>query len=149
MISKYLKYIILLAFLATVIIYYNKSADYEMKQSAEDLYNNIEFEGYITGFKRSDNHAFGVIYLKLTKRNVSEFDKILKKGIYPYKIKGNIGELYCTVSIERKKGDFIKLISNHETVYYNPQNSNKEKGSIFIIKDPYNIDFVRRYTKFK
>lgn len=145
---KYLKYIILLVFLVVLVIYYNKSSDAEMKQLAEYLHNNVEFEGYVSGFEQSDNHAFGIIYLKLTKSNVQEFDKTLKRGIYTYKIKGNIAELYCTVSIERKKGDIVKLISNKETIYYNPQNS-KEEGSLFIIVDPYNIDFVKQHTMFK
>lgn len=145
---KYLKYVILLAFLAVVIIYYNKSSDAEMKQSAEYLRNDVEFEGYVTGFEQSSNHAFGVIHLKLTKSNIQEFNKALKRGIYPYRIKGDVAELYCTVSVERKKGDVVKLVSNKEIIYYNPQNS-KEEGSIFIIIDPYNIDFVKEHTMFK
>ncbi len=144
---KYLKYVILLAFLAVVIIYYNKSSDAEMKQSAEYLRNDVEFEGYVTGFEQLSNHAFGVIYLKLTKSNIQEFNKALKRGIYPYRIKGDVAELYCTVSVERKKGDVVKLVSNKETIYYNPQNS--KEGSIFIIIDPYNIDFVKEHTMFK
>jgi hypothetical protein len=145
---KYLKYIILLTFLMVLIIYYNKSANIEMKQSADYLHNNVEFEGYVTGFEQSNNHAFGVIHLKLTKSNTSEFNKTLKRGIYPYKIKGDTAELYCTVSVERKKGDIIKLISNTQTVYYNLQNI-REEGSIFIVTDPYNIDFVKKNTLFK
>lgn len=145
---KYLWYIILLGSFVAVIIYYNKSSDVAMKQSAKHLQNNVEFEGYVTGFEQSDNHAFGVIHLKLTKSNTREFNKVIKEGIYPYRIKGNIAELYCTVSVERKKGDIVKLISEEETVYYNPQNS-KEEGSIFIITDPYNIDFVKEHTVFK
>lgn len=145
---KYLKYFILLAFLIVVVIYYNKSSDIAMKQSAQYLHNDIEFEGYVTSFEQSNNHAFGIIRLKLTKSNVKEFNKTIEKGIYPYKIKGDIAELYCTVSVERKEGDNVKLISNQQTVYYNPQNS-KEEGSIFIIVDPYNIDFVKEHTMFK
>lgn len=145
---KYFKYIILLGFLVAVVIYYNKRSAIAMRQSADYLHNNIEFEGYVTGFEKSDNHAFGVIHLKLTKSNVTKFDKKIENGIYPYKIEGNIAEVYCTVSVERKKGDIVRLVSNNETIYYNPQNSN-EKGSIFIILDSYNINFVKEHTIFK
>ncbi|MBL3549459.1 hypothetical protein [Chryseobacterium sp. KMC2] len=145
---KYLWYTILLGFFVVVIIYYNKSSDVVMKQSVDYLRNNIEFVGYVTGFEQSDNHAFGVIHLKLTKSNTQEFNKIIKGGIYPYRIKGDIAELYCTVSVERKKGDIVKLISKEQTIYYNPQNT-KEEGSIFIITDPYNINFVKEHTVFK
>jgi hypothetical protein len=145
---KYLWYIVLLGCFVAIIIYFNKSSDVAMKQSADYLHNNVEFEGYVTGFEQSNNHAFGVIHLKLTKSNTQEFNKTLNKGIYPYRIKGDIAELYCTVSIERKKGDIVKLISNDETIYYNPENSNEE-GSIFIIVDPSNINFVTKNTVFK
>ncbi|MCJ7932442.1 MAG: hypothetical protein MUW56_02095 [Chryseobacterium sp.] len=145
---KYLWYIILLGFFVAIIIYYNKSSDIATKQSVQYLRNNVEFEGYVTGFEQSDNHAFGVIHLKLTKSNTQEFNKVIKEGIYPYRIKGDIAELYCTVSVDRKKGDIVKLVSEEQIVYYNPQNS-KEEGSIFIITDPYNIDFVKEHTVFK
>nr|WP_315035465.1 hypothetical protein [uncultured Chryseobacterium sp.] len=145
---KYLWYIILLGAFVTVIIYYNKSSDATMKKSEEYLHNSIEFEGYVTGFEQSNNHSFGVVHLKLTKSNTKEFNKIIKKGIYPYRIKGDMAELYCTISVERRKGDIVKLVSNEQTIYYNPKNS-KEEGSIFIIVDPYNIDFVKKHTMFK
>ncbi|MGI9581926.1 hypothetical protein ACR1PO_11985 [Chryseobacterium sp. RRHN12] len=145
---KYLWYIILLGFFVAVIIYYNKSSDIATNQSVQYLRNNVEFEGYVTGFEQSNNHAFGVIHLKLTKSNTKEFNKVIKGGIYPYRIKGDIAELYCTVSVDRKKGDIVKLISEEQIVYYNPQNS-KEEGSIFIITDPYNINFVKEHTVFK
>jgi len=145
---KYLWYVILLGFLIAVVIYYNRSSDVAMKKSSEYLHNNVEFEGCVTGFEQSDNHAFGVIHLKLTKSNTPEFNKIIKNGIYPYRIKGDIAELYCTVSVERKKGDIVKLVSNEQTIYYNPQDS-KEEGSLFIITDTYNIAFVKKNTMFK
>lgn len=145
---KYLRYVILLGVLVAVVIYYNRSSDVAMKKSSEHLHNNVEFEGYVTGFEKSDNHAFGIIHLKLTKSNTPEFNKVIKEGIYPYRIKGDIAELYCTVSVERKKGDIVKLISNEQTVYYNPQYS-KEEGSVFIITDTYNIAFVNEHTAFK
>jgi hypothetical protein len=145
---KYLRYVILLGFLVAVVIYYNRNSDVAMKKSSEYLHNNVEFEGYVTGFEQSDNHAFGVIHLKLTKSNTPEFNKIIKNGIYPYRIKGDIAELYCTVSVERKKGDIVKLVSNEQKIYYNPQDS-KEEGSLFIITDTYNIAFVKKNTMFK
>ena len=145
---KFLRYVVLLGFLVAVVIYYNRSSDVAMKKSSEYLHNNVEFEGYVTGFEQSDNHAFGVIHLKLTKSNTPEFNKIIKNGIYPYRIKGDIAELYCTVSKKKKKGDIVKLVSNEQTIYYNPQDS-KEEGSLFIITDTYNIAFVKKNTMFK
>ncbi|MDO5614807.1 MAG: hypothetical protein Q4G16_01360 [Cruoricaptor ignavus] len=119
-----------------------------MKESQIYLYNNVEFEGYVTNFERSNNHSFGIIQLKVIKSNTLDFDKKIETGIYPYKIKGDIAEIYCTVSVDRKKGDVVKVISNNETVYYNPERGNEE-GSIFIITDPYNIKFVKKNSSFK
>lgn len=144
---RYLWFIILLGFFGAAIMYFNKISDIANKQSAEYLRNNVEFEGYVTGFEQSNNHAFGVIHLKLTKSNVEEFNKTITKGIYPYIIKGDVAEIFCTVT-ETKEGDFVKVISNEQTVYYNPQNT-EEVGSLFIITDPYDINFVKKHTVFK
>lgn len=144
---KYLWYILLFGFLIGIVTLYNRSSDDIRKQSLEYLQNNVEFEGVILGYQRSDNHSFGVIQLKITRSNVTEFNKTLEKGVYPYRIKGNIAELYCTVSIERKKGDSVKVISNNQTIYYNPSTS-EEKVDIHIINDLYDINFIRKHTIF-
>jgi hypothetical protein len=147
---NYLKYIILLGFLVTVIIYYNKSADAEMKQSADYLRNNVEFRGYVTGFEQSDNHAFGVIHLKLTKSNIREFNKTLKKGIYPYRIKGDIAELYTEIPDGLQKSDTYIVNSNTRTYSFTEKIDNKSYTSeLYIILDLYNIDFVKEHTVFK
>ncbi|KUY30523.1 hypothetical protein ATB96_14930 [Elizabethkingia ursingii] len=145
---KYLKYLILFSFFIGIIIYYTKSSDIAMKESAEYLRNNVEFEGYVTGFEQSNNHAFGIIRLQLTKWNTQNFNREIKEGIFPYRIEEGVAELYCTVSVERKKGDIVNLISNKQTIYYNPQDS-KEEGNIYIITDPVDINFVRKNTEFK
>ncbi|OPB73655.1 hypothetical protein [Elizabethkingia ursingii] len=119
-----------------------------MKESAEYLRNNVEFEGYVTGFEQSNNHAFGIIRLQLTKWNTQNFNREIKEGIFPYRIEEGVAELYCTVSVERKKGDIVNLISNKQTIYYNPQDS-KEEGNIYIITDPVDINFVKKNTEFK
>ncbi|AQX07991.1 hypothetical protein BBD34_04740 [Elizabethkingia ursingii] len=145
---KYLKYLILFSFFIGIIIYYTKSSDIAMKESAEYLRNNVEFEGYVTGFEQSNNHAFGIIRLQLTKWNTQNFNREIKEGIFPYRIEEGVAELYCTVSVERKKGDIVNLISNKQTIYYNPQDS-KEEGNIYIITDPVDINFVKKNTEFK
>ncbi|MFP3591982.1 hypothetical protein [Chryseobacterium sp. SIMBA_038] len=114
----------------------------------KEMKNNVEFVGNIISFQKSSNHAFGIIRLKIIKKNIKNFDEILDKGIYPYKIKDKIAELYCTVSVDRKVGETVKVVSNDGVVYYNPSNS-REEGSLFIIDDPYNIDFVKMNTIFR
>jgi hypothetical protein len=89
-----------------------------------------------------------VIELKLIRSSVREFDQKIKGGIFPYKIKGGIAELYCTVPIESKVGGLVKLVSKDCTIYFNPQKS-KEEGSLYIITSPYDIFFVKENTIFK
>lgn len=145
---KYLRYIILLIVFISMVFYCNRQSDKKTKNSDDLLNNSIVFEGTITKFQASTNHAFGIIQLKLIRSSIKEFDKEIKEGIYPYKIKGDTAELYCTVSIERKLGDLVKFVSKDHTIYFNPQNS-KDEGSLFIITDPYNISFVKENTVFK
>ncbi|MFP3507879.1 hypothetical protein, partial [Burkholderia sp. SIMBA_062] len=78
----------------------------------KEMKNNVEFVGNIISFQKSSNHAFGIIRLKIIKKNIKNFDEILDKGIYPYKIKDKIAELYCTVSVDRKVGETVKVVSN-------------------------------------
>lgn len=120
----------------------------EHKKSNEDLLNDIQFEGVIVKIKKSSNHAFGIIGLKITKTNVREFNDIAQKGIFPYKLRGDIAEVYCTISVERKLNDTVKVISNNQTIYYNPLFS-KEEGSLSVITDFFNINFVKENSIFK
>ncbi|SIT19092.1 hypothetical protein [Chryseobacterium gambrini] len=147
---KYLWYIILLALFVVFIIYYNKSSDVAMKQSEQYLKNNVEFEGYVTGFEQSNNHAFGVIHLKLTKSNVQKFNKTIKNNIYPYRIQGTIAELYTTIPDGLQKLDVYKVSSNtHQYTITYKSNNKSYTSDLYIIKDPYNIDFVKENTIFK
>lgn len=145
---KYLKFILLLGLLILVVIYYNKSSDIRMRESKELLKNNIVFEGKVLDFKRSNNHAFGIIKLEVIESNVKVFNKTLEKGIYPYRIENGIAEVYCTVLTKRKRGDIIKVVSDDQMIYYNPLKS-KERGDLFIIVDLYNINFVKNNTSFE
>lgn len=145
---KYLSYIVLLIIFICMVFYFLKQSNKEARKSNDYLNNNIVFEGTITNIRRSTNHAFGIIELKLIRSSVKEFDEKIEEGIYPYKIRDGKAELYCTVSIERKLGDSINVVSKDHTIYFNPQNSNEE-GSLYILHDPYNISFIKENTMFK
>lgn len=140
--------IIILLFLALLLFVLFKISKKELEENEALMNNNVEFEGIVTNTKVSGNHAFGIIELKLNKSNVADFNKKINEGIYPYKVEGNIAEIYCTVSIERKKGDTVKVKSNEEMVYYNFGIS-KEVGDIYIVTDSNNIDFVMKNSIFK
>lgn len=140
---KYLRYIILFTLFVIFIIFYSKSSN----NSDEYLKNNIKFEGYVTGFKQSNNHAFGIIYLKITKSNVKEFDNMKGQKIYPYRIKENVAELYTTIPDGLQKFDIYKIDSNKGEYSVTYRIENKSYTSkLYIIKDPLNINFIKKYT---
>ncbi|UIR57747.1 hypothetical protein LZQ00_07965 [Sphingobacterium sp. SRCM116780] len=84
--------------------------------------------------------------------NVKNFNENIGKddggGIYPYKIRNGIAELYCTISVDRKLGDQVKVVSNNFMIYFNPKTSG-EVDNLYIITKGYNLNYVREHTKFK
>jgi hypothetical protein len=147
-IIRYLVYAILLIGFFCSIFYYNQKSGEETIKLNDSLNNNVLFEGVVVRIQKSTNHAFGIITLKHVRSSVDEFNKQINGGIYPYRVTGDSAELYCTVSVGRKLGDSIKVVSNDLTIYYNPQKS-KEEGSLYVITDPYNIEYVEENTVFK
>lgn len=143
-----IRFIIAFLFFAFV-VYVNLSQDKKQKEMSDKyLHNNVEFEGIVTGFQQSGNHEFGVFQLKLTKSNVQEFNDSLKEGIFPYRIKGDIAEVYASIAYYRKLNDTLKVVSNNHLIYFNPSFS-KETTDIEIITDQLNRDFVKENTVFK
>lgn len=147
-IMRYLLYVILLIGFFYLIFYYNQKSGEETIKLNDSLNNNVLFEGVVVRIQKSTNHAFGIITLKHVRSSVDKFNKQIKGGIYPYRVTGDSAELYCTVSVDRKLGDSVKVVSKDLTIYYNPQKS-KEEGSLYVITDPYNIEYVKENTVFK
>jgi len=147
-IMRYLLYIVLLICFFYSIFYINQRSDKETARLNNSLNNSVSFEGIAIRIQKSTNHSFGIITLKDVRSSVSEFNKQIKGGIYPYRINGDTAELYCTISADRKLGDSVKVISKDLTIYYNPQKSNEE-GSLYILTDPYNIEYIKENTVFK
>jgi hypothetical protein len=142
-IMRYLVYAILLIGIFYSIFYYNQKSGEKTIKLNDSLNNNVLFEGVVVRIHKSTNHT-----LEHVRSSVDEFNKQINGGIYPYRVTGDSAELYCTVSVGRKLGDSIKVVSNDLTIYYNPQKS-KEKGSLYVITDPYNIEYVEENTVFK
>ncbi|WP_226065473.1 hypothetical protein [Kaistella polysaccharea] len=143
--KKY-RFLILLFALIIFIFYDLKISRQTSEFSDKALTNNIKFEGKIKYLKRSDNHAFGIIGVELTKSNIKNFDRKINSNMFPYKIKNGYAEVYATVSVERKTGEIIKVISDSSTIYYNPNYSN-EMGSLFLISDPINKRFIENNSE--
>ncbi len=144
---SFFRYLFLLMLFICMICWFNYLREKQQEKFDKYLHNNIEFEGLVTDLKRTGNHEFGIIQLKLTKSHVKYFRDSVQEGIFPYRIRGDIAELYCSVSTDRKLNDTLKVISNNRLIYFNPLFS-KEVGNIEIVVDAYNRDFVKKNTVF-
>lgn len=144
---SFFRYLFLLTLFICMIYWFYNLREKQQEKFDKHLHNNIAFEGLVTNLKRTGNHDFGIIQLKLTKSNVKYFSDSVQEGIFPYRIRGDIAELYCSVNMYRKLNDTIKVISNNKLIYYNPLFS-KEVGNINIVFDTYNRDFVKKNTVF-
>lgn len=147
---KYARYIILLVIFISITVYFNSNSDKKWEDLDKYLDNNVLFEGVVMNVKQSNNHAFGIIQLKLTKSNIKEFNKVIKEGIYPYRIKGDVGELYTAIPDGLKKFDFFIVDSNSHKYKFEYKKERKIYNSvIYIIIDTYDIDFVKDNTIFR
>lgn len=145
--KKYRLIFLIFAFIV-FIFYFLKISDTETNISEKTLNNTVEFEGEIKYLKKSDNHAFGIIGLEITKSNIANFNNKLNSKLFPYKIKNGHAEVYATINVDRKIGEIIKVISDSSTIYYNPKYSN-EKGSLYLISDPIKKSFIENNSKIK
>lgn len=144
---KFFRYIFLLMIFSYIVFSLYSLSKKQQKKLDGYLDNNIVFEGLVTNLKKSRNHAFGIIELKITKSNAKVFSDSVQEGIFPYKIREGTAEVYCTVSVERKLNDTLKVISNNHLIYFNPLFS-KEVGSLKIITDSFNRNFVKENSVF-
>jgi hypothetical protein len=145
---KYIRFIILILIFSFVVYFINQVSKKHQIYSSEMLKNDVEFEGRITYIKTSQNHAFGIIGIEIIKSNLKKFENLKLNEYFPYKIRNNYAEIYCTVNVDRKNGEIIKIISNESTIYYNPKFSN-EIGDLHLVSDETDKKFIEKYSKIK
>lgn len=145
---KYLRLIIIFVLFAGLVIFLTRTGAKEYAEKNKALKNGVTFEGVVTDIKRSNNHSFGILSVNISKSNVNDFSAKPEEGIYPYQIRGTKAEIYLPVFIQRQVGDSVKLISDQGIVYYKGQKST-DKGEVYIITEPEDINFVKQNSPFK
>lgn len=138
---RYMRFIILIIVFVSIILYFFSKTKNQTIKSNQILNNGVVFEGTISNIKVSNNHSFGILFVDLKKSNTKELNVQLDDEMFPYRINNGKAEIYCTVSIDRKKGELIKVNSNNQLIYYLNTKDN-EIGSLSLIDDIYNIKFV-------
>ncbi|QNK62557.1 hypothetical protein H7F33_18790 [Pedobacter sp. PAMC26386] len=101
--------------------------------------------------KISGNHSFGVLLLKVDSVEKGKFiDTLLKQGIYPYKIRGGMAEVYTCVPYNIQKGTKVVVDSDKKTVFYHYIVENKDyKGNLLVVENPYDIEYANAHAIFK
>ncbi len=136
--------------LVGMIIYLKKTGTQEYAKKNEVLDNDVNFSGHVIAVKQSNNHAFGIIILKIIQSNVNNFNDKLKNSIYPYRIQENIAELYTIIPDGIQEGDIVNLKSKEKNShFYYVKTKQKSEGYIWVITEPLDIDFVKENTIFK
>lgn len=126
------------------IYYFNMAA---VKKQDRILQNNLFIQGRVLTTKTSTNHSFGIISLDLDTANVKEFNDTVDTFIYPYKIKNGKAEVYTFIPDGISKGDKVTVNSNEKKAIYFDMNSNQRfEGSIKIITDKDDIEYVKENT---
>lgn len=148
--KNWIRFSILICLFIVMIIYNNKIEAENTKKRDSVLNNEVQFKGYVVDFRTSNNHAFGLIRLKLAESSVDTFNDSLTTGIYPYRINGDIAEIYTTISDGLDYNDTISVNSkSHEIEFKETKNHKKFVCELYVIEDFDNIKFVKKKTEFQ
>jgi hypothetical protein len=131
-----------------IVISVNINGSEDAKNRDKVLNNNVTFKGYVIDYRVSNNHRFGVIQLKLTESSVKIFNDSLQNGIYPYKIFGDIAEMYMTIGDLDYDDTIAVKLKSQEIIYEATKDHPKYISELNVIKDSENIKFVKKKTFF-
>ncbi|WP_295220353.1 hypothetical protein [uncultured Chryseobacterium sp.] len=148
--KKAFKMIILLILFMVVLLFLGIISTDEGIKRDKILDNSVEFKGYVNDLRTSNNHRFGIIQLKLTESSVNMFNDSLQNGIYPYKIIGDVAEIYTTLSADLDYNDTITLRSkSHEIEFESTKTHSKYISQLHVIEYSGNTDYVKEKTLFE
>ncbi|PTQ99367.1 hypothetical protein C8P68_102183 [Mucilaginibacter yixingensis] len=127
----------------------------QITSGPEDVYepllkNGVVFKGVVLKADVSNNHAFGVLHLKVVSSSVSVFNKKASLGLkYPYQIRKGEAELYAIVA-DIEAGDTVAVNSDKQLLTYHLAKSKESyQSDLFMVRDPSNIEYMEQYTAFK
>ncbi|MFC7346420.1 hypothetical protein ACFQO9_06840 [Chryseobacterium zhengzhouense] len=146
--KNWIRFPILISLFIIIVISVNINGSEDAKNRDKVLNNNVIFKGYVIDYRVSNNHRFGIIQLKLTESSVNIFSDSLQNEIYPYKIFGDIAELYTTIG-DLDYNDTITVKSKSQKIIYEATREYpKYVSELNVIEDSENIKFVKKKTFF-
>lgn len=148
--SSHIVMAILLGFVAIIVMVVYQSSKKELQTNGKLITNNIAFSGVITNLNVSENHAFGILQLKILETNNNSYNFKAQNYIFPYQIKDSIAEIYTHIStLEIKKGYRAVVNSNNKTITVFDGAKLLYEWDIYIVKDETDINFVKENTIFE
>lgn len=149
---KYNKSIVIIVFLCLIFFLFFVIVTVSKKEIAKNdtlIKNNIEFSGIITNLNISQNHAFGILRLKVLNTNKKIFKAISGNIVYPYAIENSIAEVYTQIPIpEIKKGYKVVVNSNKKTITFYEKDKFLYEWEISLIQEDLDIKYIEQNTIF-
>ncbi len=139
--------VMFIVFICIVIcVYYFDNGNSEKRDNL--LKNDLFLRGQVLNIKTSNNHAFGIILLVLDSCNVKRFSDTT--DTFPYKVTAGKAEVYTFIPDGLSIGDEVIVASNTKSAtYYYTKTKRKSKGSIKIITNDGDIDYIKKSTMLK
>ena len=141
--------IILLSLFSIFIFFTYRFGAKETVKNNDLMKNNIVFSGIITNLNISNNHAFGIMTLKITETNNHLFKSSKGNEIYPYSINDSVAEVYHFIPLEIKKGYKAVVNSNDKIISIYDGNKFLYEWEISIVSSDIDIEFVKQHTIMK
>lgn len=113
------------------------------------LTNHVRFSGRIIGYNKSDNHAYGIIKIKVTAANTRVYIDSISSRLFPYKMKGDYAEFYGYIPVSVKVGYVVLLDSDARMMKIYDNNNFVAESDVRISSDSDNLAFVKQHTLFK
>jgi hypothetical protein len=142
-------FVVLLFLLGIVVFTWYKIGSKSYAESDKLLTNHVRFSGTIMSFQKSDNHAYGIIVIKLTDTNTKEFENDTIPGIFPYKVKGEYAEFYGYIPASIKVGNTVLLDSDKRIMNIYDNNTLLTATDVGVSSETENVLFVKQHTMFK
>lgn len=108
-----LKLFIMIIIFICMVVGICKYSSKEGEELNKLLDNKVCFSRTLIDMKASNNHLYWIVRIRIDSSNVKKYSQLNDNYLFPYRIKNNIAEIYCTVPI--RKG----LIYGKSKVYIN------------------------------
>ena len=125
--------------IAVIIIAMASSGPGTLKELSK---GNVFIKGRIERIQRSDNHSFGIYFIRVDTSSINLSGKY-KEHILPFYVKGNKAEIYGTIGIDDSVDDVITLNRFTDLITITNQNGKTISQRHASLVEDVNYAFVK------